>query len=229
MFLSFFGFSQNKNLDYKYAFKIYNLSTYQNTTNTFSDSVSTTNIFNSTFKILSPTIACSWKAKKSNFHEVELTSFQLNKANHETSVIPLNSTSNFPISGNEVTSTNISLRYEYILNILNKSTKPFVPTLGFSVNPYYQHLKSKPHTSQAFPWSSADFGFHGYIIPRVTYYLKSKCFFDFNIPVAIFNFKNSFATVRNPQIPVESQRISEMDFSFLPKILSFRLGVGIKL
>ena len=76
------GWTQNTNLDYKYAIKVYNLTTYdeyersRKITDTSSIDYSYTTI---TFQILHPTFAFQWKTKKNNFHEIELTSFMLGK------------------------------------------------------------------------------------------------------------------------------------------------------
>jgi len=230
LLLSAFVYSQNKNLDYKRAIKFYNLSTYQKTKSNSSDSVFTYNSYSSNFQILHPTIAFGWKAKNQNSHELELTGLIV-KRNNSNSTVSTNS-DNLPpstISGADVFSSSISLRYEYIINFFKKSDCILAPSLGCAINPYFDQTKQKPHTTQAFPSSYVTFGAKGFIIPRLTYYYNSKCFFDFNIPIALFDAQNKFSTVRNPGIPVANQRISDGNFDVLPKQFYLRLGVGIKI
>ena len=68
------GWTQNTNLDYKYAIKIYNLTTFDEYRESKSD---TTAYSTKTLQILHPTVAFQWKTKKNNFHEIELTNFML--------------------------------------------------------------------------------------------------------------------------------------------------------
>ena len=117
LLLPAFASSQNKNLDYKRAIKFYNLSTYQKTTSTSSDSVFTYNSYSSNFQILHPTIAFGWKAKNQNSNEVELTGLLVKKTSSNSSIAT--TSSNLPpntVSGADVFSSSISLRYEYIIN-----------------------------------------------------------------------------------------------------------------
>jgi hypothetical protein len=230
LLLSAFAYSQNKNLDYKRAIKFYNLSTYQKTTSNSSDSVFTYNSYSSNFQILHPTIAFCWKAKNQNSNEVELTGLLVKKTNSNSSIAT--TSSNLPpntVSGADVFSSSISLRYEYIINYFKKSDCSLAPSLGCAINPYLDQTKQKPQTTQSFPSSYITAGVRGFITPRLTYYYSSKCFFDLNIPIALFDAQNKYSTVRNPGIRVANQRISEANFDVFPKQFYLRLGVGIKI
>ena len=81
------GWTQNANLDYKYALKIYNLTTYEEQLK--SKRLNDTSSYryqytNTTLQILQPTIAFQWKTKKNNLHEIELTSLILGKIGAKT-------------------------------------------------------------------------------------------------------------------------------------------------
>ena len=222
--------SQNGNLDYKNALKLYNLSTYQSSTVFYYDSLSSTRLKNKTLKILNPTFAFNWKGKKNNFNELELTSLVLNKHFDETTVSNSNSAVPSPaISGAEIVSSFISIRYEYIVNFTKAFKSKLIPSLGCALNPYFRHSRIKPLTSQSFPSTTANTGGNAYLIPRLSYYFSSKCFFDVNIPVEVFSLSNSMNTVRNPQIEIKNQRTSEWNFDLFPREFSLRLGIGIKI
>ncbi len=65
------GWTQNTNLDYKYALKIYNLTTYEEqlkSTRLNDTSSYRYQYTNTTLQILQPTIAFQWKSKKNNLH-----------------------------------------------------------------------------------------------------------------------------------------------------------------
>ena len=118
------GWSQNPNLDYKTGLKVYNLTTFYEQTksrklnDTSSYSIQKTS---TSLQILHPTIAFQWKSKTNNFHEIELTSFKLEKNGTKTENINDTTNNSQIISGADLTTTAISARYEYILNF-NKSS-----------------------------------------------------------------------------------------------------------
>lgn len=224
-----FCFSQNKNLNFNRGLKIYNLSTYQKTRASYSDSIFLYSSSNSVFQILHPTIAYFWKGKKQNWNEVELTTLIMNKKADNYTNTQLSNGLPIAYSGADIFTTALSLRYEYIINFFKMSESKIATSLGFAINPYFTQIKNKPHTTQAFPTSMSNIGVRGFLIPRLTYYVSSKCFFDFNIPLAIFDGINSATTIRNPQIKIKSQRTFEGDFKILPQQFSLRLGVGIKI
>ena len=222
--------SQNGNLNYKNSLKFYNLSTYQSSTVKTNDSSGSTSIRNKSLKILSPTFAFNWKGKRNNFNELELTSLALNKHFDETTVSNSNSpVQNSPIGGAKIVSSIISVRYEYIVNLTKGLKSKFIPSLGYSINPYFRQSRITPLTSQSFPTTIVNTGGNGYLIPRISYYFSSKCFFDINIPIEVFSLNNSMKTVRNPQIEVKNQRTSVWNFELFPQEFSLRLGIGIKI
>ncbi len=76
------GWTQNTNLDYKYALKIYNLTAFEEQTKSKRLNYTSSHhdqYTNTTFQILHPTIAFQWKSNKNNSHEIELTSFKMGK------------------------------------------------------------------------------------------------------------------------------------------------------
>ena len=105
------GWTQNSNLDYKYAIKIYNLTSYEE----YSESTSYINETRTSIQILHPTIAFQWNNDKRNSNEVELTNFKLGK-------LETKSETQDTVNGGkynteyDIFSTVISARYEYILN-----------------------------------------------------------------------------------------------------------------
>ena len=179
---------------------------------------------------MNPTIAFNWKGRKSNYNELELTTISLNKNYDETTVSNTSSSAlPSPISGTKVISSMVSIRYEYIFIFLKGSASRVIPSLGCAINPFYEHLKKNPLTTQAFPTTIVNFGSNGFLVPRATYYFSTKCFFDINIPIELFNLNNSASKVSNPQIPIKSQRTSDWNFHLLPEFFSLRLGLGIKI
>lgn len=120
------GWTQNSNLDYKYALKVYNLTSYEeyakskmlNDTSSYLLQYTTT-----TLQILHPTIAFQWQTSKNNFHEFELTSFMLRKLGIKTDTKNDTTNNGQAVSESDLTTTAISVRYEYILNFRKRRTR----------------------------------------------------------------------------------------------------------
>lgn len=220
--------AQNTNLIYKYALKVYNLTSYyeNNTGPTQSDSSSAVYTTND-LKILHPTFAFQWQNSKKNIHELELTSFLLGKLSTQKDLS--GSSGSVIAAGSNVITTDIAFRYEYIVNFKKSETRKLVPSIGFGGSPYYRLYKYQPKVSSEFPSSQQDIGLSVFVIPRLTYYMSSRIFFDLNIPVCIFDFNFLVNKQDNPFLELSERTTSEFNIDMFPKILSGRIGVGLKL
>lgn len=226
------GWTQNTNLDYKSALKIYNLTTFEEQTK--SRKLNDSSFYryqytNTTLQIFHPTIAFQWKSKKNNFHEIELTSLMLGKIGSQTEIINDTTNNGQTISGSDQKITVISARYEYILNFNKSKVSKFVPSIGFGINPYYRQNNYSPKISSSFSTSDISLGMRTFITPRLTYFVTSKLFIDLNIPLCFFDTFFFVNKDENPTIPVQQRTITTFDYRQFPKIFSGRLGVGLKL
>lgn len=223
------GWTQNTNLDYKSAIKIYNLTSFdeQTISRRLTASSPRYQYANATLQILHPTIAFQWRSKMNNFQEIELTSFMLGKIGKTTDSITTNSAQT--ISGGDLTITAISLRYEYIFNFNKSKDSKLVPSIGFGINPYYRQNNYSPKTSISFPSSDISIGMKAFITPRITYFLTSKLFIDVNIPLCFFDTFYFVGKEDNPALSLLERTTNTSNFSLFPKVYSGRIGIGIKL
>jgi hypothetical protein len=224
-----FAEAQNTNLDYKYAIKAYNLTSYYKNVRSVSSETdsSTTDYTTSDLKILHPTLAFQWQNSDRNFHELELTSFVLGKLSTQTASISSNS---YHITaGSNVITTDIALRYEYIINFNKSETRKLVPSIGFGGSPYYKLYKYQPKIASEIPWSQQDIGLSIFVTPRLTYYMSSRIFFDVNIPVCLFDFNYLISHQDNPFLELSERTSSEINIDMFPKVYSGRIGIGLKL
>lgn len=228
-FLISTGWTQNTNLDYRSGLKIYNLTTTEGLSKTVRLSDTSSYQFtNTSTQILHPTIAFQWKAKNNNFHEIELTNFVIGKTGAKTEFVA--DTNGIPfVSGQDVVTTALSVRYEYILNFNKSKDSKLVPSLGFGFNPYFRKNKYSPLASSSFPASESSFGLRAFITPRVTYFITQKIFVDFNIPLCLFDNFILTEMRDNANLPVEQRTVSTYNFNQFPKFISGRIGIGIKL
>lgn len=224
-----FGQAQNTTLSYKYAIKAYNLTSFYtgSTTAKISDS-SNINFTTNDLKILHPTFAFQWQNAKRNFHELELTSFELGKlSNQEELSGSLSSGNTIPRSS--VITTNIAFRYEYILNFNKAETRKLVPSIGFGGSPYYRLYKYQAKYAWEIPSSQQFIGLSIYATPRITYNFSSRIFLDVNIPVCVFDFNYLSNHQDNPFLELSERTTSEFNIEMFPKVLSGRVGIGLKL
>jgi hypothetical protein len=223
--------SQNENLDYKYAIKLYNLITFEDNSKTGVDTslLNTYYFTEKTLQALHPTIAFQWKTKKNDFHEIELTSFRLDKVESATDTIIDSSGMIETVSGGEILTTSISARYEYILNFNKSNDSKFVPSLGFGINPYYRQSNRMPYVSNEYQSSEKFIGARVFVSPRLTYYFSSRFFIDLNIPICFSDIYFQSDKDEDPTLTIQQRTINTFDFEVFPKFFSGRVGVGLKL
>jgi len=223
--------SQNKNMEYKYAVKAYNLTSYYKNIRsglTYPDSTGITTYTTDNLKILHPTFAFQWRNAKRNFHELELTSFQVGKLSTQTVLSGGTGISSLT-AGSDVITTDIEFRYEYIVNFKKSESRELVPSVGFGGSPYYRVYKYQPKLSSEFPASQQDIGLGVFITPRLTYYMSSRLFFDINIPVCLLDFNYLVNKQDNPEVELSERTTSEINIEMFPAIFSGRVGIGLKL
>ncbi len=224
--------AQNTSLDYAGAFKIYNLSSYEQYS--VSANMDTTNFSlaqttHTTFTLFHPTVAFQWKTPKRNFHEIELTGMMA--GNKRSQTVLMNDTTNVApiVGGMNTLIAELSLRYEYILNFNKIRESKFVPSVGFGLNPFYRQISETPVLSNLFPSSEKQFGLRAFITPRVTYFMTKKIFLDLNVPLCFGELNYSSLKQVNPTLAEDSRTTSTINFYQFPKLVSARIGVGIKI
>jgi hypothetical protein len=223
------NWAQNTNLDYKRAIKIYNLSTYQRSSYTTYEATRSIEESNKNWEIFHPTIAFQWRTKKANFHELELTNLGLNKNIQETGVnYYANPNMSFVANGYKRTSTFISLRYEFILNLIKSKDVKWVPSLGFAYGIFYKRLKYQPIVSTSFPQYNQSISGIISVIPRLNYHINSRFFLDLNFPISFVSTTYNSTRLENPSIPEDNRKVYNYDMDFFP-MFTTRLGVGLKL
>ncbi len=226
------GLTQNPNLDYKNAIKIYNQTSFEEFSKTLRTNDSSGNYLDyrsTNLQILHPTIAYQCKTKKNNFREFELTGFSFAKNVERTEFRNNSGSSNVLLAGTKRVTSYIAVRYEYIFNFNKNKDKKLVPSIGIGINPYFRSIKDTPKVSTVYRTSESDCGFKTFIDPRLTYYFSPKFFLDVNAPLTIqdFDFKTSIDD--NPAIPVNQRKITTIDFNVFHNIANLRIGIGLKI
>lgn len=222
--------SQNQNPGYRYAVKLYNQTTFENYDKTEPDSVYDHYFYtDKKLQLLHPTIAFQWKTKKNNFHEIELTSFSLDKIETGTEIRNDTSFIYSTVSGAEIVTTNISVQYEYILNLIKSPDARFVPSVGFGGNAYYRQSNYKPKVTESYRTSENLVGARAFVIPRLTWYFSSKFFADINVKLCMFDTYFLSDKDKDPRLTLAEGTKNSLNLELFPKFISGRIGFGVRL
>jgi len=232
-FLFFAGqlFSQNENADSRYAAKIYNLSSFGQAYRTSGDtSVFGSKAIGNGMSLVHPTFAFQLRGKKGNYHELELINLYQIKNPVATDIFD-DSSQTFVVlpDGAQQTATYLSFRYEYTMSFKTDDAAKMEFSLGFGINPHFSARKLESFTPTVFNSNQRTFGFRTFVIPRLSYFLTSKLFLDLNIPIAVTDMGFTRAQNFNPVIPEQQQTISNFNLQALPRVITCRIGVGLRL
>ncbi len=224
-------FSQNTNLDYKKAFKIYNLTSYEKYTKSELVNDSTSSYLLSTvsdLQIFHPTVAFQWKTKKNNFQEIEISYLMLGKKSTFTELNEDPILGQQVLNGSNLIATHISAQYEFILNFNKLKGKKFLPAIGFAVNPYFKQHSYTPKIATSFPESEITIGTKVFITPRLNYHINSKFFIDVNIPFCVIDTYFLSEKTGIPILPISERNVKSFNFQQFPFFVNGRIGVGYK-
>jgi hypothetical protein len=218
-------YGQNKNLDARYAVKLYNITSWEKQQEPFQQGIFMGKTTEKEFQLLHPSLAFRIKNAKNNFHEIELTELEVGKEN-SVSEVDYNGIV-IPIQGSNITNTTIAVRYEYTLNFNKKKNSRFMPALGLAIMPYYQRTNFTPVLSTQYPVANTHIGAKGYLVPRLNYAISSRLFLDLNIPICITDTYMEMVNTKNPNITQQEQKHETGNFDGVPNRYSFRIGLGL--
>jgi len=225
------AWTQNKYLDYKYALKIYNLSTYSvvNMRASGKNDSKHFDIYKANLEIINPTIALQWKTKKNNFKEIEFTKLNVAKLTTITSTLNDSTSIKENVENIDQKSTVISIRYEYQINFSKQNDRKMTFLIGLGFNPYITLDKYRPQLSSFNPSSFTNVGFNFFVIPHLSYNLTSRIFVNLNIPINVTNINLEHVYIDNPNRRPISNKVDTYSFKTFSNNYSLRIGVGIKL
>lgn len=170
------------------------------------------------------TPAFTVETPKQNFHEFELSRIVLRSEESEMLIEELIPGLEEAIPMQKTSEVLIAIKYEYNLMIgtlkRHYNTRPYI---GFAFTPYIANSKITPLTSAGKKTSETNFGSTLSITPRVSFVMNKKFFLDLNIPITM-------AQINVEQFKGDNRAHStNTEYSTLPGILAFRVGLGMKL
>lgn len=223
----FFSYAQNKNIGAKYTVKLYNLSSWQKQEQPYFQGIYSGVTTQKEFKPFSPTVAFRIKNARNDFHEIELTKFEVGSEDFlstldQSGVI-------IPMAGGKTNTTVIAIRYEYTLNFNKRKNSKLMPAIGLALMPYYQRTHFTPVLATEFPATKTQIGAKGFLIPRLNYAISSRLFLDVNVPFCVTDMYVEIKNAQNPTLTQQEQKNDTGNFDGLPQFYSFRVGVGLNI
>lgn len=225
--------AQNPYLDYKYALKVNNLTTLSSThIPVFVATSHGLTIFNGTklgnrFQLYHPTFAFDWQSKRKNTHELELIDLILNRGTTKEYYYDTNS--GLKKIADQTLETAISVRYEYMINFRTQKESRWVPSLGFSLNPYYQNYRSSISDSLSHKIGVQTIGIRAAFNPRITYFFSKRLFISAGFSLTMLDFSRS--TYQFPAYPPQQgspYKTTYFKFKNVKDLIEFRVGIGYK-
>jgi hypothetical protein len=232
--LSKLALAQNPYLDYKYALKISNLSTLQlhravpqYALSPYGFYVKTgDNVYNQ-LQLFHPTVAFDWMTKRKNTREFEVIDLVLNGQSTRKYTYEVNGvTEHFQ---EKTATTAISIRYQYIINYCKQKESKWVPSLGFSFNPYYQYTSSNGSGPLSYHTSEQTLGIRASINPRITYFFSKNLYVFAEMSYTMLDISGTTST--NPANAWQSNqkgRQTHYNVTGIKDRFEFRVGLGYK-
>jgi hypothetical protein len=216
IFLAFFLVSS-------YAQKQFGIKIYQNTDffkTEYRDRSATVKEFrNRNFNRL--TVALGFTNRRLT-HEIEIFIPEISRSDQNIQY-PFNHefTSDF-VMENRVSA--YSFRYELYKTFAKKDNK-FAFRPGVGINPYYLYVEYIPNVANYYPRTHAQYGITLNVTPRITYIASKRWVFDLNVPLRIYDLRESKSSVKNPAIPIKQQTMKRSSNIFVEDVYTIRLGI----
>ena len=221
------SWAQNKNLDYSKSFKLYVSKEFSPVQNNFKNTDEITYSSSEfTDQNIHPCFAFQWKTKKNNFKEIQLIDYTFNRIGN---VAGINNTIQNKVESLYLTrTTSISFLCQYIHTFRKQKDAKLIPQIGFGVSPFYKKNNYQPLLSNIFEQTNQSFGVKLNVIPRLTYHLNSKIYFDLSANCVLSRIGINTNYFDNPTLQIDQRKISRFDFDQFGS-MGLNFGVGIKL
>ncbi|HEY9176499.1 MAG TPA: hypothetical protein VIN07_02360 [Flavipsychrobacter sp.] len=211
---------------YNHAVKLYTVGRFNPYSDVYIRNRDSYAVQTSISDYIQPSLAVSFRNKKHNYHELELSRVSV----RSTSVNPMIQTSQVSLpSGYRLNTANFAMRYEFIVPFIKRKQALFVPAVGAAVMPYYSRYSLQPYSPADVPVTSSTLGAQTFIIPRLQVNISKRIFIDANVPVCIIDFGTKRNHIQDPTLPVTARQYTIADVQFLPGVYTARLGVGVRL
>lgn len=161
-------------------------------------------------------------------HEIELSRLVIGKKDDIRIIDNQDNNLPIPISGEQKTVVDFSIRYEFNYYI-KSSSKLFLPQIGIGFQPYFHYSDILPNISGAARLSRILAGNRVCVIPRIVFKAKKNLYFDLNLPLSILDNYYIQEKEQNPLLTIQEMKTSGSGAWFMKNWFHLRIGAGVKL
>lgn len=186
------------------------------------------NVIKSDF--IHPTVAIQWtnKQNKTNFHQLEITDFQVSKDDNQSFEYVKDTT--HILGANKVNHTKFGITYEYNMQLFADKRKKNIFYLGLGINPYYSKEKTFLNYNLSADYYQSKYGFSSRLTPHYIHKLSKKLFAELYIPITLFEANFSSTDLLYTGISNTNRTKPEtFNFNAFPRTFAVQIGVGINL
>lgn len=178
--------------------------------------------------LFQPTYSFDWQSKRKNTHEIELIDFVLNRSDSRQYMFD-SIRWQYTRTDDRFYETSISLRYEYKINFCTNKESRWVPSIGFSFNPYYQLTHTSGQASAPYQTGVQTWGIRAAFNPSITYFISKRLYVNAGLSLTMADFSRT--TYNNPTLLAPIGNRNQFVYYGLKNIkdlIQFKVGIGYR-
>lgn len=134
-----------------------------------------------------------------------------------------------PVAGNRVDQAAVHTRIEFGKLFRRDQKNKVFPSLGLSLDPYYEYLRIIPKTSAGYPRKLQQLGLTFRVIPGIAFQLAPRFQLTIKAPVGLNNFELAMHRTDNPVATDKERRFNQTKNQLGWYDLQTALGINIQL
>lgn len=175
-----------------------------------------------------PTFAYEKVQANGRFFQVSLNNLDIRKRDDYREPKPQNGLI-YPTSGSEISLFSLSVLTEWGFPIYYSVEKKDRFLMSLAVGEFINSHSIKPYSTAAFPSRNSSMGLNVGVIPRWQHHFNSRCFLDVNVPIMVGTASYEYRYFGNPVLPTYARTVHQTRWTWTPKDLIIRVGLGVKI
>ncbi len=136
---------------------------------------------------------------------------------------------NYPVSGSQISLYSLSVLTEWGFPIYYNAEKKDRFLVSLAVGEFINSYSIVPYSTAAFPSRNTSAGLNVGITPRWQHHFNSRCFLDVNVPIMVGTASYEYRYFGNPVLPTYARTVHQTLWTWTPKDLIIRVGLGVKI
>lgn len=123
----------------------------------------------------------------------------------------------------------LNFRFLYELGFRFLPDSKIAPSFSAGIEPFVSYVGILPTYPPFFPVHNTRIGTNLYVIPRITYELSPRLYFDLSVPISLFQAYWNRELYSNPALTFEEQRTRYFNGSIINGDFQIRMGLGVRI